>query len=136
MTLQDFEKKFDEEGMSFTNQRRKIANVVLNSVNHPDIDEIFLEVKKIDTQASIATVYRTINLFTDLGLLSKRDFKNKKSKYEVKNAKEHNHIILEDGKIIEFESDILENAIKEIAESYGFILEDYNIELYCSKKNN
>jgi Fur family ferric uptake transcriptional regulator len=134
MTIEDFKKKFLEAGLGFTEQRREIAEVILTAKNHPDIDEIFLEVKKIDKSASIATVYRNVNLFTHLGLISKRDFKDTKSRYELKSPTEHNHIILEDGSIIEFESEELENIIKSIAFEHNLILKDYNIELYCIKK--
>ena len=133
-TIENFEQKFGAAGLSFTNQRRQIAEVILNANTHPDIDEIFIAVKKLDNTASIATVYRTINLFTDLNLISKRDFKDKKSRYEIKLEKEHNHIILEDGEIIEFENKELENIILEISKQHNFILKDYNLELYCKKK--
>jgi Fur family ferric uptake transcriptional regulator len=77
MSLAVFEQKFLENKLNFTSQRRAIAKVVIESEDHPDIDEIFFRVKKIDKTASLATVYRTVNLFTELGLTSKRDFKEK-----------------------------------------------------------
>lgn len=134
MSLAIFEQKFLENKLNFTPQRRAIAAVVLESEDHPDIDEIFFRVKKIDKTASIATVYRTVNLFTELGLISRRDFKEKKSRYEFKLEYDHDHIILDSGEIIEFTSAELEDIIRKIVESHNLALKDYNIEIYCSKK--
>ena len=133
ITIKDFEKKFIEKGLSFTSQRKTIAEVIISLKSHLDIEEIFLEVKKVDKTASIATVYRTINLFTEIGLLIKLDFKDKKSRYELKPEKEHNHIILNTGEIIEFESKELEKLIHSITTERGLTLTNYNIELYCIK---
>lgn len=134
MSINIFEEKFTQKNLSFTNQRRAIAKVVIESDDHPNIDEIFFRVRQIDKTASIATVYRTVNLFTELGLVSKIDFKDKKSRYEFNLQKDHHHIILEDGAIIEFTSKDLEEQIKKIASSYNLDVKDYNIEIYCSRK--
>lgn len=134
MSLILFEQKFSENKLNFTPQRRTIAKVVIESENHPDIDEIFFRAKNVDKTISLATVYRTINLFTDLGLISKRDFKEKKSRYECKMEQDHDHIILEGGEIIEFISSELEDIIHKIVEKHNLVLKDYNIEIYCSKK--
>lgn len=133
MSLESFEHKFAEKGLSFTSQRRAIAMVVMNADDHPDIDEIFFRVKQIDKTASIATVYRTVNLFTELGLISKREFKNKKSRYEFKSDGDHNHIILDGGEIIEFKNHELDEIIQKIAKTYNLTLKDYILEVYCSK---
>jgi Fur family ferric uptake transcriptional regulator len=134
MSLKKFEEKFAESGLTFTTQRRSIAEVLINAQNHPDIDEIFFKVREVDKTASIATVYRTINLFTELGLTVKRDFKDSKSRYELSLKKDHNHIIIEGGEIIEFTSKELEAMIKKITLEKNLELQDYVIEIYCKKK--
>jgi Fur family ferric uptake transcriptional regulator len=135
MSLEAFERKFGEMGMAFTSQRRAIAKVVTTSENHPDIEEIYQKVREIDKRASIATVYRNINLFAAWGLIAKRDFKDGKSRYELIHER-HNHIILQDGKIIEFQSVELEQMIQKIADEHKLELHDYVIELYCNKKTS
>lgn len=134
MNIAQFEKKFNQSGLSFTSQRRHIAEVILKSEDHPDTDTIFFRAKKLDSTVSIATVYRTLSLFTELGLLAKHDFNDKKSRYETKQEEVHSHIILDDGTILEFTSIELEEIIKKIVKSYNCNLEDYKIELYCTKK--
>lgn len=134
MSVKKFEQKFGEAGLTFTPQRRAIAEVLLEADDHPDIDEIFFRVRHVDKTASIATVYRNINLFTDLGLIAKRDFKDSKSRYELMEEKDHNHIIIEDGTIIEFKNKELEKIINNIAKEHNLELNSYNLELYCKKK--
>lgn len=134
MNIQEFEKKFNNKGLSFTSQRRQIAEIILNSNDHPDTDTIFFRAKKLDNTISIATVYRTLSLFTELGLLAKREFNDKKSRYETKYEEDHNHIILDTGDIIEFTNPELELIIKKITDTYNLNLEDYKLELYCTKK--
>ena len=134
MNILEFEKKFHQKGLSFTSQRRHIAKVILDSEDHPDTDTIFFRAKKIDSTVSIATVYRTVSLFTELGLLAKRDFNEKKSRYETKGEEDHAHIIIDTGEIIEFKNVELEDKLQKIVKSYGLNLEDYKLELYCTKK--
>jgi len=132
-SLQNFESKLTEFGLTFTKQRRAIAEVLIDANNHPDIDEIYLKVKAVDKTASIATVYRNISLFTELGLVVKREFNAGKSRYECKSDCEHNHIILEDGEIIEFESAEIDDIIKKIVSQNKVQLQNYTIEIRCKK---
>jgi Fur family ferric uptake transcriptional regulator len=134
MSIKKFEEKFLESGLTFTTQRRVIAEVLINAENHPDIDEIFFKAREMDKTTSIATVYRTINLFTDLGLTVKRDFKDSKSRYELSLGGDHNHIIIEGGDIVEFRSKELESIIKQITNERNLELKDYVIEIYCKNK--
>jgi Fur family ferric uptake transcriptional regulator len=135
VSIKQFEEKFADAGLIFTSQRRAIAETLINLTNHPDVEEIFFKVKKIDKTASIATVYRTINLFVELGLTSKRDFKDSKSRYEITAGKEHNHIIVEGGEILEFTNQKLEALIEQIVKEKNLELKDYVIEIYCKKKS-
>jgi Fur family ferric uptake transcriptional regulator len=134
MSIKQFEEKFAKSGLTFTNQRRLIAQVLIDLKGHPDIDEIFLKVRELDKTASIATVYRTVSLFMQLGLTVKREFKDSKSRYELSFERNHNHIIIEDGDIIEFTNKEIEDIIKKIVLENGLELEDYVIDIYCKKK--
>ena len=132
------EKKFQKKGLKLTDQRRTIARVILESKeaygesDHPDVDELYNRVLKIDPKISIATVYRTVKLFEESGILMKHDFKDGKARYELND--DHNHLIdIKTGNIIEFTSEEIENIQKKIAEKHGYKLVDSKLELYCVK---
>ena len=133
------EKKCIEKGVKLTEQRRIIARVISESKetygesDHPDVDELYSRVSKIDPKISIATVYRTVKLFEEAGILVKHDFKAGKARYEIND--DHNHLIdIKTGEIIEFVDNYIEELQKKIAEKYGYELVDHKLELYGVKK--
>ena len=104
------------------------------SSDHPDVDELYDRVSKIDSKISIATVYRTVKLFEESGILAKHEFKGGKARYEELND-DHNHLIdIKSGNIIEFTDEEIEKIQKRIAEKHGYKLVDSKLELYCVKK--
>ncbi len=135
------EKKCIEKGVKLTEQRKIIARVISESKetygesDHPDVDELYSRVSKIDPKISIATVYRTVKLFEEAGILVKHDFKAGKARYEIND--DHNHLIdIKTGEIIEFVDDEIEELQKKVAEKYGYDLVDHKLELYGIKKKN
>ena len=136
------EQKFQKKGLKLTDQRRTIARVILESKeaygesDHPDVDELYNRVSKIDSKISIATVYRTVKLFEESGILTKHDFKGGKARYEELNESHHDHLIdVKTGEIIEFVDEEIEKLQKKVAEKYGYDLVDHKLELYGVKKN-
>jgi Fur family transcriptional regulator, ferric uptake regulator len=136
MSIKRFKEKFIESGLNFTNQRRAIAEILLNDTDHPNIDEIYLKVQQVDKSSSIATIYRNISLFIELGLIEKRDFKENKSRYEFKSKHEHNHIIVNDGEILEFTNSTIDDIIHNIVNEKGLELQNYTITVYCKRQNS
>ena len=137
------EQKCQSQGVKLTDQRRIIAKVISESKkaygesDHPDVDELYNRVSKIDPKISIATVYRTVKLFEEAGILTKHDFKGGKARYEIND--DHNHLIdIKTGDIIEFVDEEIEELQKKIASKYGYKLVDHKLELYGVKvdKNN
>ena len=133
------EEKCLKKGVRLTDQRKTIAKViseskeVYGSKDHPDVDELHKRVTAIDNKISIATVYRTVKLFEEAGILVKHDFKAGKARYEIND--DHNHLIdIKSGNIIEFTDEEIEKIQKRIAEKHGYKLVDSKLELYCVKK--
>ena len=127
------------KGVKLTDQRRIIVKVLSESKetygesDHPDVDELYKRVSNIDPKISIATVYRTVKLFEESGILMKHDFKDGKARYELND--DHNHLIdIKSGNIIEFTDEEIEKIQKRIAEKHGYKLVDSKLELYCIKK--
>ena len=121
-------------GVRLTDQRKLIAKVMSESEDHPDVDELHRRVSKLDSKTSIATVYRTVKLFEETGIVSKHDFKGTKARYEQAPSEHHDHLIdVNTGEIIEFVNDDIENLQKKIAEKLGYKLIDHRLELYGSK---
>ena len=132
---QTIEKKCIAKGVKLTEQRKIIAKVMSESTDHPDVDELYKRVSQIDSKISIATVYRTVKLFEESGILAKHDFKGGKARYEIND--DHNHLIdIRTGEIIEFVDNEIEELQKKIAEKYGYELVDHKLELYGVKKKN
>ena len=130
------EQKCIAKGVKLTEQRRIIAKVMSESNDHPDVDELYTRVSKIDSKISIATVYRTVKLFEESGIVTKHDFKGGKARYEELNESHHDHLIdIKTGEIIEFVDDEIEKLQKKVAEKYGYELVDHKLELYGVKKN-
>ena len=135
------EKKCQQKGVRLTDQRKIIAKVlseskeVYGSRDHPDVYELHKRVSEIDKKISIATVYRTVKLFEESGILEKHDFKGGKARYETLVESHHDHLIdIKSGEIIEFVDDEIEKLQKKVAEKYGYKLVDHKLELYGIKK--
>ncbi len=136
---QTIEEKCAQKGVKLTDQRKIIAKVISESKetygesDHPDVDELYTRVSKIDSKISIATIYRTVKLFEEAGILTKHDFKSGKARYELND--DHNHLIdIKTGAIIEFVDNEIEELQKKIADKYGYKLVDHKLELYGIKK--
>ena len=129
------EEKCKQKGVKLTDQRKLIAKVMSNSSDHPSVDELFRKISKIDSKISIATVYRTVKLFEELGILTKHDFKGERARYEELADNHHDHLIdIKSGEIIEFVDENIEKLQKEVAEKLGYQLVDHKLELYGIKK--
>jgi len=138
---ENIEQKCIEKGVKLTDQRRIIAKVVSDSKkkygesDHPDVDELYNRVSKIDPRISIATVYRTVKIFEEAGIITKHDFKGGKARYEELRESHHDHLIdIKTGEIIEFVDDEIEKLQKKVADKYGYELVDHKLELYGVKK--
>ena len=134
------EQKCQKKGVRLTDQRRTIAKViseskeVYGSKDHPDVDELHKRVLMIDKKISIATVYRTVKLFEESGILEKHDFKSGKARYEPSLDDHHDHLIdINSGEIIEFVDEEIEKLQKAVAKKLGYELVDHKLELYGSK---
>ena len=129
------EHKCLDKGVKLTDQRKIIAKVMSESDDHPDVDELYNRVSKIDPKISIATIYRTVKLFQEAGILTKHDFKSGKARYEAMDESHHDHLIdIKTGKIIEFVDEEIEKLQNKVAEKYGYNLVDHKLELYGIKK--
>tara|TARA_B100001123_G_C15107595_1_gene946129 strand:+ start:70 stop:480 length:411 start_codon:yes stop_codon:yes gene_type:complete len=136
MTI-SIEEKCKKKGVKLTDQRKLIAKVMSDSHDHPDVDELYKRVSKIDSKISIATVYRTVKLFEEVGIVTKHDFKGGKARYEELSESHHDHLIdLKTGEIVEFVDDEIEKLQKRVAEKLGYQLVDHKLELYGIKKKN
>ena len=140
-TSDTIEQKCLAKGVKLTEQRKVIAKIISESKSeygesdHPDVDELYNRVSKIDPKISIATVYRTVKLFEEAGILTKHDFKGGKARYEAMIESHHDHLIdIKTGEIIEFVDHEIEKLQKKVAEKYGYKLVDHKLELYGVKK--
>ena len=128
------EDKCISKGVKLTDQRKIIAKVMTESNDHPDVDELYNRVSKIDSKISIATVYRTVKLFEESGIVTKHDFKGTKARYEEISEEHHDHLIdINTGEITEFVNEDIEKLQKKVAEKLGYKLVDHRLELYGSK---
>ena len=131
------EQKCISKGVKLTDQRKIIAKVMSESNDHPDVDELYNRVSMLDSKISIATVYRTVKLFEEAGILAKHDFKGGKARYEEMSESHHDHLIdIKTGEIIEFVNDEIEILQKKVAEKYCYELVDHKLELYGIKKKS
>ena len=137
------ENKCIAKGVKLTEQRKIIAKVISESKeiygesDHPDVDELYQRVSKLDPKISIATVYRTVKLLEESGILTKHDFKGGKARYEQINESHHDHLIdIKTGEIIEFVDEEIEILQKKVADKYGYNLVDHKLELYGVKKKS
>lgn len=123
-----------EQGLKMTGQRRVIARVLSDAVDHPDVEEVYRRAAAIDGRMSIATVYRTVRLFEEKGILERRDFGGGRARYEPTEHGKHHHLIdVESGRVIEFEDPAHEALIEAIAARLGFELVSYRLELFGRK---
>ena len=130
----DIENKCKQKGVRLTDQRKLIAKVMSESESHPDVAELHKKVSKFDSKISIATIYRTVKLFEEAGIVSKHDFKGSKSRYEQAPEEHHDHLIdINSGEITEFVNEEIEKLQKQVAEKLGYRLVDHRLELYGSK---
>ena len=140
---QTIQQKCISKGVKLTEQRKIIAKVMGESKltygesDHPDVDELYKRVIKIDPKISIATVYRTVKLFEESGIITKHDFKGTKARYEELSESHHDHLIdIKTGEIIEFVDDEIEKLQEKVAQKYGYKLVDHKLELYGVKKKS
>jgi Fur family ferric uptake transcriptional regulator len=120
------------KGMRMTEQRRVIARVLAGSADHPDVEELYRRCAKVDDRISISTVYRTVKLFEDAGIIERHDFREGRARYEQIPEAHHDHLIdLRTGKVIEFQSEQIERLQAEIARQLGYRLVDHRLELYA-----
>ena len=125
------EKLCMEKGMRMTDQRRVVARILSQSHDHPDVEELYRRAHAIDPHISIATVYRTVRLFEEAGIIEKHDFRNGRSRYEEVRGEHHDHLIdMKTGKVLEFYDEEIERLKSQIAERLGFRLIDHRLELY------
>ncbi len=136
------EEKCISKGVKLTDQRRVIVRVLSESKekygdsDHPDVDELYNRVSKIDSKISIATVYRTVKVLEEAGILVKHDFKAGKARYEQIRESHHDHLIdVKSGEIIEFVDEEIEKLQIKVADKYGYTLVDHKLELYGVKKS-
>ena len=138
---ENIEQKCLEKGVKLTEQRKVIVKVLSESKktygesDHPDVDELYTRVTKVDSKISIATVYRTVKILEEAGILVKHDFKAGKARYEQIRESHHDHLIdVKTGEIIEFVDEEIEKLQKKVADKYGYRLVDHKLELYGVKK--
>lgn len=127
----DIEQMCADKGMRMTDQRRIIARVLSEASDHPDVEEVYRRATEIDPKISIATVYRTVRLFEEAGILERHDFRDGRSRYEPVSEEHHDHLIdLESGDVLEFQNEEIERLQREVARQLGFKLVDHRMELY------
>ncbi len=120
------------KGMRMTEQRRIIARVLAGSADHPDVEELYRRCAEVDRNISISTVYRTVKLFEDAGIIERHDFREGRARYEQIPESHHDHLInLRTGQVIEFQSEEIERLQAEVARRLGYRLVDHRLELYA-----
>ena len=127
----DIEQLCADKGLRITEQRRTIAKVLADSEDHPDVETLHGRAAAVDPNISIATVYRTVRLFEEAGILERHEFGDGRSRYEAASETHHDHLIdVETGNVIEFVDEELEELQRRIADRLGFRLVDHRMELY------
>ena len=134
---QNLEEICVDKGLRMTDQRRVIARILDQSEDHPDVEELYRRAAEIDPNISIATVYRTVKLFDDAGIIERHDFRGTRSRYETVPDEHHDHLIdIRSGKVIEFNHAEIEALQESIARELGYKLVDHRLELYAVKINS
>ena len=127
----DIEALCAEKGLRITEQRKTIARVISEAEDHPDVETLHERASAVDSRISIATVYRTVRLFEEAGILFRHDFGEGRARYETSTEDHHDHLIdVESGKVIEFADAEVEELQRKIAERLGYRLVDHRMELY------
>lgn len=130
-TASEIEQLASQAGMRMTDQRRVIAQVLSIADDHPDVEEVYRRAAAQDAAISIATVYRTVRLFEEAGILTRHDFGDGRARYETVAEDHHDHLIdIQSGKVIEFTNEEIERLQAEVAEKLGYRLVDHRLELY------
>ncbi len=125
------EKLCVDRGLKLTGQRRVIAKILSDAVDHPDVEQVYQRASEIDSRISIATVYRTVRLFEEANILTKHDFGDRRARYEEVPDPHHDHLIdTKSGKVIEFQNDEIERLQEKVARELGYRLVDHRLELY------
>ncbi len=125
------EKLCADKGLRMTDQRRVIARVLSAATDHPDVEELYRRAAAVDDNISIATVYRTVRLFEESGIISRHDFRDGRSRYEEATEAHHDHLIdMKTGRVVEFIDDEIERLQSLIARRLGYTLVDHRLELY------
>ena len=120
------------KGMRMTEQRRTIARVLASSDDHPDVEELYRRCIKVDDRISLSTVYRTVRLFEDAGIIARHDFREGRARYEPASDAHHDHLVnLRSGEVIEFQSEEIERLQAEVARRLGYRLVEHRLELYA-----
>jgi Fur family ferric uptake transcriptional regulator len=120
-----------DKGLKMTGQRRLIARVLSESDDHPDVEELFRRAARIDRRISLATVYRTVRLLEEVGILERHDFRDGRARYEKVTEEHHDHMVdLATGSVLEFRSEEIEKLQRRIAAQLGFRLVDHELVLY------
>jgi Fur family ferric uptake transcriptional regulator len=128
----DIEARCAANGMRMTDQRRIIARVLGAAADHPDVEELHRRCAAIDERISMSTVYRTVKLFEDAGIIERHDFREGRARYEQMREQHHDHLInLRTGEVIEFQSEEIERLQREVARRLGYRLVDHRLELYA-----
>jgi Fur family ferric uptake transcriptional regulator len=136
-TATSIEARCVEKGMRMTEQRRTIARVLNDADDHPDVEELYRRCAKVDAKISISTVYRTVKLFEDAGIIEKHDFREGRARFEQIPDTHHDHLInLRTGEVVEFQSEEIERLQAEVARKLGYKLVDHRLELYAVPLND
>ncbi len=131
-SMSHIESKCMAKGMRMTEQRRVIARVLAQSADHPDVEELYRRCAEIDHHISISTVYRTVKLFEDAGIIERHDFREGRARYEQIRESHHDHLVnVRTGEVIEFQSEEIEALQREVARRLGYNLVDHRLELYA-----
>jgi Fur family transcriptional regulator, ferric uptake regulator len=126
------EQRCAEKGLKMTSQRRTIAQVLSESVDHPDVEMLYQRTQKVDPKIGMATVYRTVRLFEEAGVIDKHDFGDGRARYEETGEDHHDHLIdMKSGRVIEFTNEEIEKLQHLVAKNLGYELIGHRLELYC-----
>jgi Fur family ferric uptake transcriptional regulator len=131
VTTSKIEELCIEKGMRMTGQRKVIGQVICEANDHPDVEEVYNRAALIDDKISIATVYRTVRMFEEAGIVEKHDFGDGRARYELADGVHHDHLIdVRSGQVIEFVDEEIERLQHEIAKKHGYKLVDHRLELF------
>jgi len=126
------EQRCIKKGLKMTDQRRVIARVLSDAIDHPDVEAVYRRAAEVDPHISIATVYRTVRLFEEANILDRHDFGDGRARYEERSDDHHDHLIdVQSGKVVEFQNELIEDLQRRIAETLGYRLVGHRLELYA-----